>query len=116
MLSLLPLLLLPLQVIALPRYPDAWIAKAIADNHEHDCHELIYKKGCKQTRTGRLTVSVGLNAKGAVIFAAVQTNQIRRDPEVVAQCVLKALDKWKFHPPDGVEPALGLELIFADKC
>ncbi len=117
MLALLMLVAAPAsQPSSLPAYPEAWIMKARSDHHRLSCQELVYKRGCAEIRRGRVTLHVTLDEAGSVRRAAVTKNDVGRDPKLVEKCLLKAIKKWTFTPPDSVSPELDVQFIFADKC
>jgi len=97
-------------------YPEAAIERARRDNSARACQKLVYKKGCAETRTGRVRVRFTLDAEGKVTKAEIVENGIRREPEVVADCLKKELPAWKLDPPGAAEPSFEMELSFADKC
>ncbi|MFO0549747.1 MAG: hypothetical protein U0271_15245 [Polyangiaceae bacterium] len=96
-------------------YPTAEIRRA-EDASGYDCQKLVYKRGCSETRTGRITVSVALNADGTINRVAVKSNSISRDPKLVEQCVLDSVKKWKLAPPGANQSSFDWDFVFGDKC
>lgn len=107
-------------VAAPPAAPQAYPADAVERarraNSGRACQELVYKKGCAETRTGRVKVRLSLAATGKVETVEIVDNGVRRDPDVVEKCLKTKLPEWSFDPPDGAVPTVELELVFADKC
>ncbi|MFO0565795.1 MAG: hypothetical protein U0263_09040 [Polyangiaceae bacterium] len=99
-----------------PRYPESAIETAQRENRGKSCQELIYKRGCAETRTGRVLLKVTLDDAGKVAKAEVLKNGISRDPDVVAKCLLEKVPQWKFEAPGAAEPSFEMELSFGDKC
>jgi choloylglycine hydrolase len=100
----------------LPPYPERWIREAQAERRNASCYHLIYKRGCAEKRTGRLTVAITLDEEGRVRAAQTVGNTVGRDPALVERCVHQALRAWRFPPPAGYLPRFEMTLIFADKC
>jgi hypothetical protein len=69
-----------------PPYPEAWIRQAEAANRALQCRELVYERGCAETRTGSVTVLVTLAADGNVTGVAAVENTIGREPEFADKC------------------------------
>ena len=99
-----------------PPYPEAAIERARREFSAQSCQKLVYKRGCAETRTGRVRVRFTLDREGKVSKLEIVKNEIKREPEVVAACLKKVLPLWKFDPPEAAEPSFELELIFGDKC
>jgi hypothetical protein len=106
----------PLAPTAPPAYPQAWIAEAMVENQASSCHELIYKQGCYQTRTGTVAVELALAPDGTVTRVKQLENTIRRDPALVGRCLDRKLRRWKLHAPGAAVPVVRLTLHFGDKC
>ena len=97
-------------------YPAEAIERARRAHSGKACQELVYKKGCAETRTGRVKVRLGLGSGGKVESVEIVENGVKRDPDVVEKCLKTKLPEWAFDPPDGAVPSVELDLVFADKC
>jgi hypothetical protein len=97
-------------------YPPEAIERARRAHAGKACQELVYKKGCAETRTGRVRVRLALGGDGKVEGVEIVDNGVERDPAVVEKCLKAKLTEWTFDPPDGAAPTVELELVFADKC
>jgi len=97
-------------------YPNEWIATAISENYDRACQQLIYKHGCRELRTGRVDLDVTLDEHGSVASVRTRSVKITRDPDVVERCLLRALPRWRFHPPEHYPRELILSVSFADRC
>jgi hypothetical protein len=99
----------------LPPYP-ADSAKKGQDEVEKMCINLVYKKGCDETRTGQMSVRVSLRDDGSVLSTHTSKNDISNEADVIEQCVLDAVSRLHFDPPTGTASSFTMKLVFGDKC
>jgi hypothetical protein len=99
----------------------AWIEDARQENapatREPGCSRLVYKRGCAEKRTGRVTVRVAVEpGTGRVQGVEIVRHTIETDPEPMLKCISAGLEKWTFTPSPAAPASFEMTFVYSDKC